>query len=389
MNDLRALAADWLLTDLDAGFTPELDLNMDGAITNADADILAAFWLSADGARTAVYYYHYDGTGSVIALSDAAGRTVEAVYYDVFGRRRIVDENFQARTDSQVQNPYFFTGRRFDPETGLYYYRARMYSASLGRFLQPDPIGYKEGMNIYKYSSNNPVLYVDPYGLLGDKYTPWYAELLDSFVQNVSGLNNSPTGEVLNAMNDGFSAWIDGAIPFADPLENTYNSEEMGFSRGCGVVSRNFAIAATGVAAWQAAGGGTMSFAFGPAGSYPHVAFGANGTWFGATGAFGEMAVSGHGAWVATSSSFTLTGIPVINSAAVPTYGLLMATSSATVPCCSAAAWSAFSASGGALLASGAGSALIFGTGAELYLDNKGRNNSFTESSGYGGIGRK
>ncbi|WP_418202202.1 RHS repeat-associated core domain-containing protein [Anaerohalosphaera lusitana] len=42
-------------------------------------------------------------------------------------------------------NPYMYTGRRYDPETGLYYYRARMYSPTLGRFLQPDLIGYADG----------------------------------------------------------------------------------------------------------------------------------------------------------------------------------------------------------------------------------------------------
>ncbi len=58
-----------------------------------------------------------------------------------------------------------FTGRRFDPKTGLYYYRMRYYSPDLGRFLQPDPIGYADGMNIYAYCGNNPLTFVDPMGL--------------------------------------------------------------------------------------------------------------------------------------------------------------------------------------------------------------------------------
>jgi RHS repeat-associated protein len=53
-----------------------------------------------------------------------------------------------------------FTGRRFDFETGLYYYRARYYNPYIGRFLQTDPVGYG-----YAYCSNNPLAYVDPYGL--------------------------------------------------------------------------------------------------------------------------------------------------------------------------------------------------------------------------------
>ncbi|CAN7656590.1 RHS repeat-associated core domain-containing protein [Bosea sp. LjRoot9] len=57
-----------------------------------------------------------------------------------------------------------YTGQRIDPETGLYYYRARMYAPALGRFLQPDPIGTQGGLNLYAYVGNDPLNATDPSG---------------------------------------------------------------------------------------------------------------------------------------------------------------------------------------------------------------------------------
>ncbi len=102
------------------------------------------------GEDAARYYYHYDGLGSGVGLSDSAGVFVERYAYDVFGGCVVhIDAGNDGvwmtgddtpDTQSAVDNPFLFTGRQYDPETGLYYYRARMYSPSLGRFLQTDPI---------------------------------------------------------------------------------------------------------------------------------------------------------------------------------------------------------------------------------------------------------
>jgi RHS repeat-associated protein len=92
----------------------------------------------------------------VAALSNNNNQIVERYSYDVFG---------EPNTTSSVGNPYMFTGRRLDTETGNYYYRARYYNPDIGRFLQTDPIGYDDGLNMYTGFSNNPTNMVDPWGL--------------------------------------------------------------------------------------------------------------------------------------------------------------------------------------------------------------------------------
>jgi len=99
---------------------------------------------------------HYDGLGSVVALSDAAGDTVQLYEYSVYGQ--------VAASDPNHPNPFLFTGRRFDTDTGLYYYRARYYNPYIGRFLQTDPLEHGVGMNFYTYCANDPVGHVDPSG---------------------------------------------------------------------------------------------------------------------------------------------------------------------------------------------------------------------------------
>lgn len=105
------------------------------------------------------YYYHYDGIGSTIAITDASGNIVNKYAYDAFGK--VLKET------ETISNPFKYVGRFgvMDEGNGLFYMRARYYDSEVGRFINKDPIGLAGGLNMYAYVGNNPVNGIDPIGL--------------------------------------------------------------------------------------------------------------------------------------------------------------------------------------------------------------------------------
>lgn len=126
------------------------------------AEVGAAVAFELDGKA---YMPTHDHRGDITSLVDPVqGKVVETYRYSAFGEEQIFDSNGQRVSSSQLGNPWRFSSKRYDEETGLLYFGGRYYDPSLSRWMTPDPMGFGDGPNLYAYVHNKPLTAIDLYG---------------------------------------------------------------------------------------------------------------------------------------------------------------------------------------------------------------------------------
>jgi RHS repeat-associated protein len=157
-----------------------------------------------------VYYYVKDGLGSVTALTNNSGNIVHTYKYSVFGE-------IIAETGDSINNPFTYTSRELDKETGNYFYRARYYGPKIGRFINEDPIGFwGMDINLYRYVWNSTVNLVDIFGLKpGDVF-----QTLDGAGKDAV-LYINPTSITKNLEYGGYITTTPGGYTYSEPTQGT------------------------------------------------------------------------------------------------------------------------------------------------------------------------
>ncbi|MEI6175083.1 MAG: RHS repeat-associated core domain-containing protein [Bacteroidota bacterium] len=120
-----------------------------------------------------LYFYHYDHQGNTVALSDRSGNIVKTYAYDVWGK--ILKET------GSLDQPFKYSGAWGVMHEYNYLYRMpyRFYDSFTGKFIQRDPSGFNDGLNLYRYAGNNPLNLIDPAGLENGSERPDLDEYLN------------------------------------------------------------------------------------------------------------------------------------------------------------------------------------------------------------------
>jgi RHS repeat-associated protein len=152
-----------VLSDLDESGNPAKDYIWGNGID----ELLA----TAKGRSTNYYFYLHNSLGSVTHIVNKDAEVEESYKYTIYGVVTIYDRKGEEAKKSKSNNRYLFTGREYDSETGLYYYRARYYSPELGRFISVDPNEHDDYLSLYGYVKNNPINYTDSLGTYPNRDT--------------------------------------------------------------------------------------------------------------------------------------------------------------------------------------------------------------------------
>jgi RHS repeat-associated protein len=145
--------------------------NLLRAYVHGDGADQPLVWYEAVSGGTSRRFLHADERGSVTAVADQSGNEIAVNGYDEYGI-----------PNSGNQGRFGYTGQAWIPELGMWYYKARIYSPTLGRFMQTDPAGYEgSGTNLYAYVNADPVNLVDSLGLKsGDIFSGVAAAMKDA-----------------------------------------------------------------------------------------------------------------------------------------------------------------------------------------------------------------
>ena len=156
------------------------------------------------------YWLRKDILGNVVAILTDGGIVVARYIYDAWGNHKVVDNIGNEITDTAHIgniNPYRYRGYYFDTETGLYYLKSRYYDPQTGRFISIDDISFADpdtinGLNLYAYCCNNPVMHVDPTGQYAIS-----AVLIGLIIGAIIGAVVGGTVAGVTAYNDGARGW--------------------------------------------------------------------------------------------------------------------------------------------------------------------------------------
>ncbi len=158
-------------------------------------------------------YYHQDALGSTVALTNSSGNVVERYTYDIYGAPTIYNASGTVISATAYANRFLFTGREWlsSLNAPVYDYRNRVYSPTLGRFLQMDPILFDGGdINLYKYCTNDPVEMLDPNGTsIGD--------IFKSICRCLGGAANKGNDEILKMLEKFYNSPYYNAGTYAVP----------------------------------------------------------------------------------------------------------------------------------------------------------------------------